>query len=84
MANANPLTIINAPAKSVLQVNIALDNSKLDALELYDLYGRKLKEYKAIQGNQQLNIKQLVSGKYILLLKTTIGEVYQQQVLIVQ
>jgi hypothetical protein len=79
---ANPLQIVSNPAKNTLSINIALEDAKLNQLVLYDLYGKKINNFKPKQGNQQLNIQGLSAGKYLLQLQTINSEVYQQAVII--
>jgi Secretion system C-terminal sorting domain len=84
MAIANPLSVLTNPAKNYLQVNISLEDSKLQTLVLYDLYGKKIKTYKAKQGYQEINVQGLAAGKYLLHLQTKNNEYYLQQVIVVK
>ena len=84
MPSANPLSIVANPTKNYVQINISLEDSKLNQLVLYSLYGKQINTYKAKQGNQQLNIAGLAAGKYLLQLQTNIGEFYQQQIIILK
>ena len=84
MPTSNPLTIGENPIKNYLQVNINLDENKLGELSVFDLYGNKIKNCKAKQGNQQINIQSLAAGKYLLCLQTKAGEIFKEQIIILK
>lgn len=82
MPTANPLVIGINPVKDFVQIKISLEDNKLKEILLFDLYGKKIKTYKAKQGSQQINIQGLAAGKYLLCLQTTNGEIYKQQIVV--
>ena len=84
MPSANPLKVLLNPAKNYIEINIAVEDSKLKELVLYDLYGKKMSSCKAHQGNQKMNVQTLANGKYLLYLQTNTGETYLQQVVIIK
>jgi Secretion system C-terminal sorting domain len=83
MPSNNPLTVYPNPTSNFINLNIAINNNNINQLLLYNIYGKKINTFKAKQGNQQLNITGVVTGKYILQLQTKTGEFYQQQIFIV-
>ncbi len=81
--NANPLKVISNPSKNLLLINIALDETKIKELILYDLFGRKLKSFQVHQGSQIISLPILKTGKYILLQVTNQNESYQNTFFVV-
>ncbi|MEI6185315.1 MAG: T9SS type A sorting domain-containing protein, partial [Bacteroidota bacterium] len=84
MVSLNPLKVIANPAKENATINIGLETAEVKTMELYDLYGRKIKTYVPRNGNQLINVQGIADGKYLLVLFTAKGEVYSQPLMILK
>ena len=84
MVSLNPLKVIANPVKENATINIGLETTEVKTMELYDLYGRKIKIYVPRSGNQLINVQGIADGKYLLVLITAKGEVYSQPLMILK
>ncbi len=84
MVSLNPLKVIANPAKENATINIGLETGEVKTMELYELYGRKIKTYVPRNGNQLINVQGIADGKYLLVLFTAKGEVYSQPLMILK
>ena len=84
MVSLNPLKVIANPVKENATINIGLETTEVKTMELYDLYGKKIKTYVPRNGNQLINVQGIADGKYLLVLITAKGKVYSQPLMILK
>ncbi len=76
---ANPLKVIVNPVVNNIQLQLGFEVSKVKAINIFDLMGRKVKSFSGIINLQKLDMANISLGKYILELYTTDGKMYSTQ-----
>ena len=71
-----PLKIIQNPVSDIMQVQVNVEQAKINLLTLFDFSGRKVKSFKGQNGFQNLDVLFIAPGTYILQLLTTNGQKY--------
>jgi hypothetical protein len=73
-----PFKIIQNPVNEVMQIQVNVEQAKINLLTVFDFSGRKLKSFKGQNGIQNLDVSFIAPGTYILQLLTTNGQTYNE------
>lgn len=76
---ANPVKVIVNPVVNNIQLQLSFEVSKVKAIHIFDLIGRKVKSFSGIINLQKLDVANISSGKYILELHTNDNQMYSTQ-----
>lgn len=76
---SNPLVLLQNVVGNNLQVQIKMQQTNTGFIIIYDFLGRKVLQFRAINGNQNINISGFSAGKYLIRLLTNDGQAYSNQ-----
>ncbi len=74
------LTILN-PANNIIRIESNINQTEISSINLYDIYGKRVKAYSPQDYPKQLEISEFPTGLYILEIKTTKGEIHLNKLL---